>query len=68
MPGDQVEQVRRWIQNYHRVKEKLGEDLRHQPGTGAAAQEEPKKEDREEMSHTGKQLRGGASPVLQPYG
>jgi hypothetical protein len=23
VPGDQVEQVRRWIQNYHRVKENL---------------------------------------------
>ena len=23
MPADQVEQVRRWIENYHRVKEHL---------------------------------------------
>ena len=23
MPGDQVEQVRRWIENYHLVKENL---------------------------------------------
>ncbi len=23
MPGDQVEQVRRWIENYHQVKENL---------------------------------------------
>jgi hypothetical protein len=23
VPGDQVEQVRRWIENYHRVKESL---------------------------------------------
>ena len=29
VPSHQVEQVRGWIENYHRVKERLEEDLRY---------------------------------------
>jgi hypothetical protein len=35
VPGDQLEQVRRWIENYRRVKENLEKIFRYQPGTDA---------------------------------
>jgi hypothetical protein len=69
VPGDQVEQVRRWIENYHQVKQNLEKDLRHQSGTDASPQgQEQEEKEPETMSHPAKEMSSGVSPILQPYG
>ena len=69
VPSDQVEQVRRWIENYHRVKESLEKisDINRELLRRDKAQEQ-EKEERGKMSHPGKDARGGCLPILQPYG